>query len=82
MATTACAAVLRKAKTLELTEFTRPAIGPDDALLRIEACGISGSDYEQHEGAAPNTEDYQQYPMIPGPEPLGIIEEIGARARE
>ena len=76
------AAVLRKPKTIELAEFPRPSIGADDALLRIEACGICGSDYEQYEGAAPSTEDYTQFPVIPGHEPLGIIEEIGARARE
>ena len=75
------AAVLVKPKTLEAREFARPAIGLDDALLRIEACGICGSDYEQYEGAAARSEDYTPYPVIPGHEPLGIIEEIGARAR-
>ncbi len=82
MATMVRAAVLRQPKTITLEEFARPAIGPDDALLRLEACGICGSDYEQYEGAAPSTEDYKQYPVIPGHEPLGVIEEIGARARE
>jgi len=47
------AVVLTKPKTLEAREFPRPAIGADDALLRIEACGICGSDYEQYEGAQP-----------------------------
>jgi threonine dehydrogenase-like Zn-dependent dehydrogenase len=75
------AAVLVKPKTLEAREFARPATGPDDALLRIEACGICGSDYEQYEGAQPQHEDYTPYPVIPGHEPLGVIEEIGARAR-
>jgi D-arabinose 1-dehydrogenase-like Zn-dependent alcohol dehydrogenase len=75
------AAVLVKPKTLEAREFARPAIGLDDALLRIEACGICGSDYEQYEGAQPQHEDYTPYPVIPGHEPLGIVEEIGAHAR-
>jgi threonine dehydrogenase-like Zn-dependent dehydrogenase len=81
MARTVRAAVLVKPKTLEAREFARPAIGADDALLRIEACGICGSDYEQYEGAQPLHEDYTPYPVIPGHEPLGLIEEIGARAR-
>jgi threonine dehydrogenase-like Zn-dependent dehydrogenase len=81
MTTTVRAAVLVKPKTIELRDFARPAIGPDDALLRIEACGICGSDYEQYEGATPPHEDYTPYPVIPGHEPLGIIEEIGAEAR-
>ena len=76
------AAVLVKPRTLEAREFARPAIGPDDALLRIEACGICGSDYEQYEGAQPPHEDYTPYPVVPGHEPLGVIEEIGARARQ
>jgi threonine dehydrogenase-like Zn-dependent dehydrogenase len=76
------AAVLVRPKTLELREFPRPAVGPEDALLRIEACGICGSDYEQYEGHLPETEDYKQFPVIPGHEPLGRIEEIGRRARE
>ena len=52
------AVVLMKPKTLEAREFPRPTIGADDALLRIEACGICGSDYEQYEGAQPQHEDY------------------------
>src|SRR3989442_613008 len=76
------AAVLVKPKTLEAREFARPTIGPDDGLLRIEACGICGSDYEQYEGAQPPHEDYTPFPVIPGHEPLGVIEEIGANARQ
>ena len=82
MAQTVNAMVLTKPKTLVAQEFPRPAIGPDDGLLRLEACGICGSDYEQYEGAQPAHEDYTPYPVIPGHEPLGIIEEVGARARE
>jgi len=82
MTTLVKAAVLLKPKTLELREFPRPAIGPDDALLRIEACGICGSDYEQYDGAQPPHEDYTSFPVVPGHEPLGRIEEIGARAKQ
>ena len=62
---------------LEMREFPLPDIGDDDALLRVEACGICGSDYEQYEGALP-----VQFPVIPGHEPVGRIAEIGARAAE
>ena len=55
--------------------FPLPAIGREDALLRVEACGICGSDYEQFEGALP-----VRFPVIPGHEPVGIIEEIGEDA--
>jgi threonine dehydrogenase-like Zn-dependent dehydrogenase len=82
MVPTVHAMVLVKPKTLVAREFARPTIGPDEGLLRLEACGICGSDYEQYEGAQPPHEDYTPYPVIPGHEPLGIVEEIGARARE
>ena len=82
MAARVAAMVLTKPKTLEAREFARPPIGPDEGLLRIEACGICGSDYEQYEGAQPQHEDYTPYPVIPGHEPLGIIEEIGANAKK
>ena len=52
-----------------------PDIGDDTALLRIEACGICGSDYEQFEGALRTP-----MPAIPGHEPLGVIERIGDAA--
>src|SRR3990172_8174794 len=82
MAGTVRAAVLVKPQTLVAREFARRTIGPDDALLGMEACGICGSDYEQYEGAQPPHEDYTPYPVVPGHEPLGVIEELGARARQ
>jgi len=62
-------------RRLELRDLPIPKIGDDDALLRVEACGICGSDAEQYEGVLP-----VPYPLIPGHEPLGIIEEIGDAA--
>jgi threonine dehydrogenase-like Zn-dependent dehydrogenase len=62
-------------RRLEPRELPVPEIDDDSALLRVEACGICGSDYEQFEGVlrAP-------LPVIPGHEPLGRIEKIGDRA--
>ena len=63
-------------RQMEVREFPRPVIGPEDgALLRVEACGICGSDVEQYKGAM----GARGLPMIPGHEPLGIIEEISER---
>ena len=45
-----------------------PEIGHDDALLRIEACGICGSDYEQFEGVLKTP-----VPVIPGHEEGRIV---------
>jgi len=62
-------------RTLEEREFPLPDIGDDDGLLRVEACGICGSDCEQFTGVLP-----VQMPVIPGHEPLGFIEKIGKNA--
>ena len=53
MTRTSRAIVQTAPRTLELRELPLPEIGPDDALLQVEACGICGSDYEQYEGALP-----------------------------
>jgi 2-desacetyl-2-hydroxyethyl bacteriochlorophyllide A dehydrogenase len=60
-----------------MRELPLPDIGAEDALLRVEACGICGSDYEQYEGALP-----AKYPVIPGHEPVGRIDQIGDVAAE
>ena len=52
-----------------------PAIGDDEALVRIEACGIRGTDYEWFRGDL-----HIAYPVILGHEPLGVIEVIGSKA--
>lgn len=62
-------------RVLEARRFELPRIGPDEGLLRVEACGICGSDCEQFEGVLP-----VELPVVPGHEPLGFIEEIGDEA--
>jgi threonine dehydrogenase-like Zn-dependent dehydrogenase len=62
-------------RRLEPRELPIPHIDAQSALLRVEACGICGSDYEQYEGVLRTP-----MPAIPGHEPLGIIEEIGDEA--
>jgi threonine dehydrogenase-like Zn-dependent dehydrogenase len=60
-------------RQMEIREYPRPVLGPTTgAVLRVEACGICGSDVEQYKGAMGT----RGLPMIPGHEPLGIIEEI------
>lgn len=75
MPTTSRAIVQTGPRQLELRELPIPEIDDDSGLLRVEACGICGSDVEQYTGALP-----VRWPLIPGHEPLGIIEKIGDRA--
>lgn len=64
-------------RALEMRDFSIPDISEDSAILRVEACGICGSDAEQYNGVI-----QVPLPLIPGHEPLGIIEKIGDRAAQ
>jgi len=77
MSRTGLAMVQTAARRLEARELALPAIGVDDALLRVEACGICGSDVESFQGVLK-----VPLPLIPGHEPLGVIEAIGERAAQ
>lgn len=59
---------------VEVEELPVPAIGVDDAVLRIEVNGLCGSDIEQV------TTGGRFGPLIPGHEPVGVVERIGADA--
>ena len=48
---------------------------PDDGLLRVEACGLCGTDHEQYDGHLS-----LGYAFIPGHESVGVIERIGPEA--
>lgn len=64
-------------RKLEMRDIAIPDIDDESAILRIEACGICGSDAEQYNGVI-----QVPWPLIPGHEPLGIIEKIGDRAAQ
>lgn len=67
--------VLTAPRKLEARDLPIPDLTDDTALLRVEACGICGSDAEQFEGVLRTPT-----PVVPGHEPLGIIERIGDAA--
>jgi threonine dehydrogenase-like Zn-dependent dehydrogenase len=69
------AMVQTEVRKLEPRDLPIPEIDDESALLRVEACGICGSDYEQYEGMLRTP-----MPVIPGHEPLGVIEQIGDAA--
>jgi alcohol dehydrogenase len=72
---TATALVLESPRTLVEREIELPDIGDDDALLRVEACGLCGTDHEQFTALLPGP-----MPFVPGHETVGVIERIGASA--
>jgi len=77
MGTTARALVLEAPRTLEPRDLPLPEIGDDDGLLRIEACGLCGTDHEQYTG-----ELFPGFAFVPGHEAVGVIEAVGPRAAE
>ena len=71
------AMVLEAPKRLQRRDFPRPQTGEDDALLRVEACGLCGTDHEEFSGHL-----FGGFAFIPGHESVGVIEEIGDRASQ
>lgn len=69
------AMVLEAPRVLRPRTFDLPVIGRDDALLRVEACGLCGTDHEQYSGQL-----HPGHPFIPGHETVGVVEEIGPDA--
>lgn len=69
--------VLERPRHLVRRSLDRPRIGDDDALVRVEACGLCGTDHEQYTGLLP-----AGYAFVPGHETVGVLEEIGRAAAE
>ena len=74
------AAVLREPGVFEVRQVPLPPIGTDDVLIRVERCGICGTDVHIFRGhyAA------DALPMVPGHEFVGeivdAIKEVSATA--
>jgi alcohol dehydrogenase len=71
-ATSARALVLEAPRRLVPRDFALPEVGDDDGLLRVEACGLCGTDHEQYTGALP-----AGFAFVPGHESVGVVEAIG-----
>lgn len=71
------AAVLTGPGSIELRTIERPRLPDDDwAWLRVEACGLCGTDVEQFDGSFTGS-GWPAGPMILGHEVVGVIEQIG-----
>ena len=68
---------------IDLVDVERPAPGPKDALVRIRACGICGTDtFFLHLGGMPAGADGAMRSIPLGHEPAGEIVEVGAEVTE
>jgi 2-desacetyl-2-hydroxyethyl bacteriochlorophyllide A dehydrogenase len=68
------AAVWRGGGQLEVTDWELPPVGPRDALVRVCACGVCGSDLHVLSGGFPGL----QPPVVLGHEPAGTIVTLGS----
>jgi alcohol dehydrogenase len=71
------ALVLEAPRRLAVREFPIPVVGEDDALVRVAACGLCGTDHEQYTGELAGG-----FAFVPGHETVGTIEAIGPMAAQ
>jgi threonine dehydrogenase-like Zn-dependent dehydrogenase len=65
-------------RDLTETELPRPKLEEGAALIRVEACGLCGSDVESMNG-----HDWaNKFPRIMGHEIVGVVEEVGPGGRK
>ena len=57
----------------ELVQRERPVPGPGEVLVKVQACGVCHSDSIAKDGLFPGI----PYPIVPGHEVAGVIEEVG-----
>jgi len=70
------ALVLREYMKLAYEDVPRPEIAPDEVLVKVEACGICGSDVHGLDGSTGR----RQPPLIMGHEASGVVAEAGPAA--
>jgi D-arabinose 1-dehydrogenase-like Zn-dependent alcohol dehydrogenase len=76
------AAVMTEFKSpLKLQELADPKLGPDDALIRTEACGICRSDWHLWQGDWTWIGVKVGLPLVMGHEFSGTVEEVGANVQ-
>src|ERR1035441_5882520 len=67
------ALVLSEYKQLDLVDMAKPQPGEDDLLIRVQACGICGSDVHGYDGSTGR----RLPPVVMGHEAAGIVEAVG-----
>jgi len=71
------ALLLSKYRQFELAEMARPPIGDDEILIRVEACGICGSDVHGFDGSSGR----RIPPIVMGHEAAGTVAAVGSAVR-
>jgi alcohol dehydrogenase len=69
------ALVLEEPRKLRSRALPLPDVGETAGLLRVEACGLCGTDHEQYSGVLGGG-----FAFVPGHEVVGVIEAVGPAA--
>jgi len=72
------AAVMTGVGKMDTKEFDRPKVEDESLLLKIEMTGVCGTDIHIFRGHLPGI----TFPIIPGHEIVGTVEEMGKKANE
>ena len=72
------ALLLSEYKSLAVAEVDDPAVGPDEVLIRVRACGICGSDVHGYDGSSGR----RIPPLVMGHEAAGTVESVGANVAD
>ena len=67
------AALFNGPNQMGIVDYSLPKLKPNEVLLKVEACGLCGTDFHIYNG-----ESYSKPPVIPGHEFVGTIVEIGS----
>ncbi len=68
------ALLLTEYKHFEVTDMPQPDVGPEDVLVRVQACGICGSDIHGFDGSSGR----RIPPLVMGHEAAGTVAAVGA----
>lgn len=70
------AAILTELKKIEVKEFNIPEIGDDEILVKVEGCGVCGTDVHEYKG-----DPFGLMPVVLGHEGTGEIVKIGKNVK-
>ena len=68
------ALVYKAPKTFSIEEVPRPVCGEHQVIIKVDTCGICKTDVHIHNG-----EFISAFPLTPGHEFTGVIDEVGAK---
>jgi L-iditol 2-dehydrogenase len=71
------ALILSAYNHLEVVEMPAPVVGPEEVLVRVEACGICGSDVHGYDGGSGR----RIPPIVMGHEAAGVVAAVGGEVK-